>query len=188
MLEHRDAFMETLRAGPEMRRRIFASLEQRYGVDFGSGAVGRTLYETLHSAVADAAVPGALAEFENRFLPLVDGRRLPLQSEPDPADTDENEAAPAGRRVWSWVGAIVVVVVFVGGVVWGLSILNTMIAKAPRGGKPAATRVQATEPAPPPRPKPANPVRTLEGDEPPAQSEAPGPPPTESMSAPSHEP
>jgi hypothetical protein len=41
MFEHRDAFMETLRVGQEMRKRIFDTLEERYGQDFGSGRVGR---------------------------------------------------------------------------------------------------------------------------------------------------
>jgi hypothetical protein len=177
MLEHRDAFMETLRAGPEMRRRIFESLEQRYGDDFCSGAVGQTLYATLHSAVEDAAVPGALAEFENRFLPLVNGRRLPLQSEPDPEDADEKDTTPPGRRIWSWVYAIVAVAVLAGGVVGGLSILNTVIAKAPKGGKPAVTQMKTPEP--PPRQKPANPVTTIEGNEPPAQSQPPASPPAD---------
>src|SRR5262249_10150534 len=90
MFEHRDGFMETLRSGAEMRRRIFESLEQRYGQDFAGGAVGRTLYATLHSAVADADVPGALAEFESRFLPLVNGRRLPNQAEADSEEADED--------------------------------------------------------------------------------------------------
>jgi hypothetical protein len=167
MFDHRDGFMETLRAGPEMRRRIFESLEQRYGQDFGSGSVGRSLYETMHAAVADAAVPGALAEFEGRFLPLVNGRRLPNQPEAGFVETT-NERAPAGdgrARYWSWVGAIVLVVVVAGGLVVGLSTFNTMLAKHSIKAKPAAD-VRVTEPAP--RAKPANPIRTIEDNQEPS--------------------
>lgn len=171
MFDHRDGFMETLRAGPEMRRRIFESLEQRYGQDFGSSSVGRNLYETLHAAVADAAVPGALAEFEGRFLPLVNGRRLPNQPEAVSAETTNERArgGGGGARYWSWVGAIVVVVVVAGGLVVGLSTFNTMLAKHSIKSKPAAD-VQVTQPAP--RAKPANPIRTVEDNQAPSAEPA----------------
>jgi hypothetical protein len=173
MLDHRDGFMETLRAGPEMRRRIFASLEQRYAQDFASGAVGRTLYETLHSAVADADVPGALAEFESRFLPLVNGRRLPNQTETGPAEAaDEGAPAPGGRgRQWGWIAAIIAVVVVAGGLVVGLSTFNTILAKHSIKSKPVPD-VQVTEPAPRRMPS-ANPIRTIDDNQEPSAEPAP---------------
>jgi len=169
MFEHRDGFMETLRSGAEMRRRIFESLEQRYGQDFAGGAVGKTLYATLHSAVADADVPGALAEFESRFLPLVNGRRLPNQAEAASAEADEDAPAPDGRQ-WGWIAAIIVVVIVAGGLVVGLSTFNTILAKHPNKSKPVP-EVQVTEPAAREMPD-ANPIRTIEGNQEPSAEPA----------------
>jgi hypothetical protein len=169
-LDHRDGFMETLRAGPEMRRRIFASLEQRYGQDFGNGPLGRSLYEALHSAVADADVPGALAEFESRFLPLGNGRRLPNQEEVDPAEAADKSAPAASGRQWGWIAAIIAVVAVAGGLVVGLSTFNTILAKHSIKSKPAPD-VQVTEPAP--RAKPANPIRTIDENQEPSAEPAP---------------
>jgi hypothetical protein len=180
MMEYRDGFMETLRSGAEMRKRIFESLEQRYGQDFASGAVGRTLYETLHSAVADADVPGALAEFESRFLPLVNGRRLPNQSEVASAEAaDEGALEADGRgRQWGWIAAIIALVVVAGGLVVGLSTFNTILAKHSIKSKPVPD-VQVTEPAPPQIPD-ANPIRTIEDkQEPSAEPAASGPRPAD---------
>jgi hypothetical protein len=175
MLEHRDAFMETLRSGPELRRRIFESLEQRFGDDFGKDRIGRNLYDTLHSAVQDADVPDALAEFEKRFLPLVDGRRLPRQIEIDTAEAgDEIRATPFGRAR-GWIMAIVAAAVVVGGLIGGLGVLNGVLAKHQAKAKPPASEVQVSEPAPAPAPqraKPANPIRTID-DQAPAPEGAP---------------
>jgi len=173
MLEHRDAFMETLRAGPELRRRVFESLEQRFGQDFGNGRAGKHLYETLHAAVADADVPDALTEFERRFLPLVDGRRSAQQIEAESTEADESATTGAGRAR-GWIIAIAAVAVLVAGLVGGLTVLNTVLAKLPAknsaNGSPPAAEVQikdqVKEPAPEPqRTRPANPIRTLEDDQ-----------------------
>jgi hypothetical protein len=177
MLEHRDAFMETLRAGPELRRRVFESLEQRFGQDFGNGRAGKHLYETLHAAVADADVPDALTEFERRFLPLVDGRRSAQQIDLESAETDAGEAV-GGGRARGWIIAIAAVAVLVAGLVGGLTVLNTVLAKLPAKSSPPAAEVQikdqVKEPAPEPqRTRPANPIRTLEDDQASSPQDAP---------------
>jgi hypothetical protein len=167
MLEHRDAFMQSLRAGPEARRRIFESLERRFGQDFADGRSGQRLYETLHSAVQDAAVPGAVAEFEGRFLPLVNGHRTPV--EVDPAEATASEETGGRKPRGSWISAISAVVLVGGLLALGLGVLNAVLtAKPPGKNKPSVSRVQAREA---PRPRPANPVRTLEDNQ---TSSAPG--------------
>jgi hypothetical protein len=169
--------METLRAGSELRRRVFESLEQRFGQDFGNGRAGKHLYETLHAAVADADVPDALTEFERRFLPLVDGRRLPQQTEPQSAEAGDGETAGAGRAR-GWIMAIAAAAVLVVGLVGGLTVLNTVLARHPVKSSPPAAEVQVKELAPAPEPqraRPANPIRTLEDDQAsPPDAAAPG--------------
>jgi hypothetical protein len=68
--KHRVAFVESLRREPDMRRRMFDTLEQRFRQDFASDRTGKNLYDVLHAAVRDADVPGLETEFERRFLPL----------------------------------------------------------------------------------------------------------------------
>src|SRR5262249_17927788 len=131
--------------------------------DFGKDRIGRNLYDTLHSAVQDADVPDALAEFERRFLPLVDGRRLPSQVGAETADAMDQERGSAIGRGRSWIMAIAAAAVLVGGLVGGLSVLNSVLAKHQAKAKPPpAAEVQVSEPAPPPRTRPANPIRTIE--------------------------
>jgi len=171
MLEHRDAFMQSLRAGPEARRRIFESLERRFGQDFASGRSGQLLYETLHSAVQDAAVPGALSEFEGRFLPLVNGHRTPLGVEPDPAQAAAIEERHKARG--SWISAISAVVLVAGLLALGLGVFNIVVANAPGKKQPSISRV-AKEPAAL-RPRPANPVRTIDDNQASSAPDQPSP-------------
>ena len=70
MFKHRDAFIETLRIGPDMRKRVFETLEERFAHDLGTGRESKILYNALHSAVRDVEVPGAVEEFEDRFCRL----------------------------------------------------------------------------------------------------------------------
>src|SRR5258705_13755654 len=117
MLEHRDAFMQTLRAGPNARKRIFETLEQRCAQHLGSDRAGRNLYDILYSAVHDAGVPEAVKEFENRFLPLLNRPRSPLKAERGPAaTTDQDRTATDNNRVggWGWNGALCAGTVVVG--------------------------------------------------------------------------
>jgi hypothetical protein len=143
MFEHRDAFMETLRVGQEMRKRIFDTLEERYGQDFGSGRVGRNLYDALHSAVRDAAVPGAAKEFENRFLPLVNGQRLRGKAQLGPTEMTDQDYR-AGRR--GWIAALCAVTVVAGALVLGLYAVNTVMAGSPKRTKPLISAAEVTVP------------------------------------------
>jgi hypothetical protein len=143
MFEHRDAFMETLRAGQDMRTRVFDTLETRYAQDFESGRVGRNLYDALHSAVRDAAVPGAAEEFENRFLPLLNGQRLRGKAQLDPTEMTDQDSR-SGRR--GWIGALCAVTVVSGALVLGLYAVNTVVAGSPTRTKPLISAAQVTEP------------------------------------------
>jgi hypothetical protein len=68
-LEHQVAFVQALRDGGKMRKRMFYTIEQRHGHDFVSGSVGTSLYEELLSAVRVAGVPEAVEEFEKPLFP-----------------------------------------------------------------------------------------------------------------------
>lgn len=148
MFEHRDAFIETVRSGRDARKRVFDILEQRHSQDFPSGRMGKNLYDVLHSAVNDAAVPGVIEEFEKRFSPLLDPARL-RKAEPDPTATAVAAQAAAGRRsgVRGWVAAAGAVAVVAGALAIGLHILNTVVAKAPTTARPAIAQVPAVEAA-----------------------------------------
>ena len=165
MFEHREAFIENLRAGPEMRRRIFETLEQHCGQEFGSGRMGKSLYETFHSAIQDADMPDVLAEFERRFLPFVKGRRLPDTFEGRRAEmTDGRVTAAVGRaRGWGWTGAPSAVTVIGAGVVVALATFNTILSKHSTHRKSTSSSIQVISPAAR-RTPPANSVRTLEDD------------------------
>jgi len=54
VFEHQAAFMEMLRVGRDMRKRMFDTLEERHAQDFQNGKAGMKLYEELLSAVRDA--------------------------------------------------------------------------------------------------------------------------------------
>jgi hypothetical protein len=103
MFEHRDAFIGALRAGPDLRKRVFATLEERYAHDLGTGRTGKILYDALHSAVRDADVPGAAKEFEDRFRPLLNPRRSPRKA--DALDQDRITAADGRADLRGWINA-----------------------------------------------------------------------------------
>jgi hypothetical protein len=143
MLEHRDAFIGTLRAGPDVRKRVFDSLEQRFADGLGTGREGKLLYDALLSAVRDADVPGAAEEFEARFLPLVN-RAPPREAEV----LDQSQVVVAdGRSGWrSWIGALCAVAVLAGAFALGLVVLNNAVVNRPTRTKPLISPAQETEP------------------------------------------
>ena len=157
MLEHRDAFIGTLRAGRDVRKRIFDSLEQRFAHGLGTGREGKMLYDALLSAVRDADVPGAAEEFEARFLPLVN--RAPPR-EADALDQDQVAAADdrSGRR--GWIAALCAVAALAGALALGLVVLNNAIVKPPARTKPLISPAQETEPEAE-APKQAEPAQTV---------------------------
>ena len=71
MLEHQAVFVNALRSGGEIRRRIFDTIEQHHAHEFGNGRAGIELYEELLSALRDSGMPEVMKEFERRFFPLL---------------------------------------------------------------------------------------------------------------------
>jgi hypothetical protein len=133
--EHRAAFMETLRAGRQMRTRVFNTLEQRHAQDFGNRRVGSKLYEDLLSAVREAGVPEAVEEFQSRFFPL-----LTTKAQMTAADD-------RGRGRWGWIAGVCVAVVL-GAVILGFNTLRITAAKPPAVTEVAIPAAGATAPAP----------------------------------------
>src|SRR5436190_886938 len=94
--KHRVAFVESLRREPDMRRRMFDTLEQRFGQDFAAERTGKNLYDVLHAAICDSDVPGLEEEFKRRFLPLLEGR-APL---PEIESSKRPVAGDGSHRWW----------------------------------------------------------------------------------------
>jgi hypothetical protein len=152
MLDHRDAFIEALRAGPAMRRQVFDTLEQRYRQDFIAGRAGKNLYDALHAAVCDADVPGAEEEFKDRFLRLLKGRS---PRKVQAAKQDRIAAADRGPSSRGWIASLCAVAVVVGILALGLVVLNrevtkpqTRAANVPHAQQPAAETPKPREPGP----------------------------------------
>jgi hypothetical protein len=107
-MEHREAFIQTLRAGAESRNRIFLVLEQRHAKDLENGREGVRYYKELLAAVREADVPEALAEFQQRFSPLLDpdGRRRAQKLRREQQEHEAKQRALAGEPSiarWSWM-------------------------------------------------------------------------------------
>ena len=60
MVEHQGAFIQALRSGHKMRKRMFDTIEQRHKHDFVSSRMGMGFYEDLLSAVRVSGVPEAV--------------------------------------------------------------------------------------------------------------------------------
>ena len=136
MFEHQSAFMDALRAGRQMRKRIFDTLEQHYAHDFGNSTVGPRLYKNVLSAVRESGAAEAVKEFESRFLPLVNSD--PSRDKPDRRITkkltnqDQPTAVP-DRRHGRWIGiSALFVVVFLGTLIVGVKALKINQAEAGR--------------------------------------------------------
>ena len=163
MFEHQAAFVDMLRVGRDMRKRMFDTLEERHADDFGNGKAGRRLYDDLLSAVRDAGVPEAVTEFESRFLPLLNRKRPQADAQPGFAtdlDLDRMSAAPRWRTGWVWLWSLAGAVVIAGALFLGYNYLKT-----------TAERLPSVTEAPPPAAQPAGPA-----SETPAVTEAPVPP------------
>ena len=159
MFEHQAAFVDMLRVGRDMRKRMFETLEERHAYDFGSGKSGRKLYDDLLSAVRDAGVPEAVTEFESRFLPLLNKKRPQADAQPGFAtDLDLMSAAQGRWRAgWVWLWSLAGAVVIAGALFLGYNYLKT-----------TAERLPSVTEAPPPAAQTAGPA-----SETPAVTEAP---------------
>ena len=159
MFEHQAAFVDMLRVGRDMRKRMFDTLEERHADDFGSGKAGRKLYDDLLSAVRDAGVPEAVTEFESRFLPLLTRKRQQADAQPGFAtDLDLMSGAQARWRAgWVWLWSLAGAVVIAGALFLGYNYLKT-----------TAERLPSVTEAPPPPAQTAGPA-----SETPAVTEAP---------------
>jgi hypothetical protein len=71
VLQHRAVFVNALRGGDEIRRRIFDTIEEHHAHEFGNGRAGIELYEELLSALRDGGMPDVMKEFERRFFPFL---------------------------------------------------------------------------------------------------------------------
>ena len=114
VLEHQSAFMEALRGGRQMRKRIFDTLEQHHTHDFGNSRLGPRLYEDLLSAVRESGAAEAVKEFESRFLPLVntDPARDNAHDDVSGELTKAVRATAArDRKLSSWIGVSVVLTI-----------------------------------------------------------------------------
>jgi len=159
VFEHQAAFVDMLRVGRDMRKRMFDTLEERHADDFGSGKAGRKLYDDLLSAVRDAGVPEAVTEFESRFLPLLTRKRQQADAQPGFAtDLDLMSGAQARWRAgWVWLWSLAGAVVIAGALFLGYNYLKT-----------TAERLPSVTEAPPPAAQTAGPA-----SETPAVTEAP---------------
>jgi hypothetical protein len=151
VFEHQAAFMETLRAGREMRKRVFDTLEQRHAHDFGNGRAGMKLYEDLLSAVRDAGVPEAAKEYENRFFPLLSPDRPGDEADFGAAKemTNHRITAVEDRRGgrWGWISALCVAAVILGAWILGSNALKMTTAEPPTVTAAPIPAAKATEPA-----------------------------------------
>jgi hypothetical protein len=116
VLEHQSAFMEALRGGRQMRKRIFDTLEQHHTHDFGNSRLGPRLYEDLLSAVRESGAAEAVKEFESRFLPLVNTDPARDKAEADDDVSAEltkavRATAARDRKRGNWIGVSVVLTI-----------------------------------------------------------------------------
>jgi len=171
VFEHQAAFTEMLRVGRDMRKRMFDTIEQRHADDFVNGRAGTKLYEDLLSAVRDAGVPEAETEFESRFLPLLNKKRV----QPDTAGTFDHDRMTAAEGpwsgVWMWISSTIMAAAIAGAAGW---YFGDKALKWIKGEPPALT--QAPAPAAPPAVAGEAPTpETATGPETPAGSAIPAP-------------
>jgi hypothetical protein len=112
VLEHHAVFVNALRGGHEIRKRIFDVIEQYHANDFRDGRKGVELYEGLLSALRNSGMPDVVKEFERRFAPLLDPPR------------GNGKLGPQERRLdWGRM-AMLYVAAFVGTFIIAVSILR----------------------------------------------------------------
>src|SRR6202022_592840 len=115
-------FMETLRAGREMRKRVFDTLEHRNAHAFGNGGGGVKVYEDFFSVCAEGEGR------KNRFFPLLNPARP--RGEADfgtpkaMTNQDRMTAVEDGRgSSWGWISATCVAAAILGALILGSNAL-----------------------------------------------------------------
>ena len=148
MLEHQAAFIQALRSGGKMRKRMFDTIEQRHARDFVSGRVGTDLYENLLSAVRVSGVPEAVEEFESRFFPLLHsdqtrgGAGIGAQEEMAQHGTTEVQ-----NRRWGTLVGISGVCLVATVLIVGFRLIGITAAEQPGFKEPTITAAKPTEAA-----------------------------------------
>ena len=150
VVEHQVAFIQALRSGHKMRKRMFDTIEQRHKNDFVRSRRGMGLYEDLLSAVRVSGVPEAVEEFESRFLPL-------LESDQTRGDADvgaQDEMAQHGTTEMQnrrWAGRIGIsalcLAAFATALIVGVRVIGMSAAEQPSSRELAITAAKPTEPA-----------------------------------------
>ena len=117
--EHRAIFVNALRSGDEIRRRIFDNIEQHHAHDFGNGRAGIELYEEFLYALRDSGMPEVMKEFERRFFPLLSPSPPHSNADLGPREemTDQNQDVTTAvhhrpRRDWGRVSILYVAAFF----------------------------------------------------------------------------
>ena len=67
VLESHAVFVNALRGGHDIRKRIFDVIEQYHANDFGDGMAGIELYEELLSALRDSGMPEVMRNLSVAF-------------------------------------------------------------------------------------------------------------------------
>ena len=150
VVEHQVAFIQALRSGHKMRKRMFDTIEQRHKHDFVSSRMGMGFYEDLFSAVRVSGVPEAVEEFESRFLPLLDSDKT--RGDADVGAQDEmaqhGTTEMQNRRWASRVGiSALCLAAFVTALIVGVRVISGTAAEQPGSQELTITAARPTEPA-----------------------------------------
>ncbi|MFZ2143997.1 MAG: hypothetical protein WAV78_44860 [Xanthobacteraceae bacterium] len=150
MVEHQVAFIQALRSGHKMRKRMFDTIEQRHKNDFVRSRRGMGLYEDLLSAVRVSGVPEAVDEFESRFLPLLDSD----QTRGDADVGTQEEMAQHGTTEMQnrrWAGRVGIsalcLAALVTALIVGVRVISITAAEQPGSRELTITAAKPTEPA-----------------------------------------
>ena len=145
VLESHAVFVNALRGGHEIRKRIFDVIEQYHANDFGDGMAGIELYEELLSALRDSGMPEVVKEFERRFAPLL--KDLPCNAKFDPRKEMTDKNAVRDRRLLdSGRMAMLYVVAFVGTFIIAVSVFRMTATEQPSVTAVPIPSAKAAEP------------------------------------------
>jgi hypothetical protein len=150
VVEHQVAFIQALRSGHKMRKRMFDTIAQRHKNDFVRSRRGMGLYEDLLSAVRVSGVPEAVDEFESRFLPLLDSD----QTRGDADVGTQEEMAQHGTTEMQnrrWAGRVGIsalcLAALVTALIVGVRVISITAAEQPGSRELTITAAKPTEPA-----------------------------------------